>query len=326
MADTMRTMCNSRWGEFNKMSCKVRSPTRNCSWPIDVPYIYKSFNDLGDNISSTLRLFADDSLLYLTVSSLNDCQRLQDDLNQLISSTNKWQMTFNASKCFVLRITNKRTIVDYNYTMHGQQLKKVSHNPYLGVELSSNLSWDHHINNITAKANRSLAFIRRNLGNCPETIKKQAYVTLVRPHVEYASSVWDPHLQKHIQQIEMIQRRSARFIKRSYSNEPGTVSSILKELNLTSLQVRRKINRLLLLHKIIHKEICVPLPSYAQPSSSRTRQFHPSRFASIGTNTNTYKHSFFPKTLLEWSSIPTNIIEVAEYEAFKARLIQHITN
>ena len=80
----------------------------------------------------------------------------------------------------------------------------------------TNLNWDNHISNILVKANRTLGFVRRNLSNCPEEIKKHAYYALVRPHLEYASSVWDPHVQKQINDIEAVQRRAARFAKRCY--------------------------------------------------------------------------------------------------------------
>jgi hypothetical protein len=70
------------------------------------------------------------------------------------------------------------------------------------------------------------------------------FVSLVRPHLEYASSVWDPYLQKHIYQIEMVQRRAARFIKHEYSRDPGIVTSILQELELQALPERRKTSRL----------------------------------------------------------------------------------
>ena len=59
------------------------------------------------------------------------------------------------------------------------------------------------------KANLSLGFLRRNLSSCPEGVKEAAYKAIVRPHVEYASSVWDPHFKKHIKQIEGVQRRAA---------------------------------------------------------------------------------------------------------------------
>ena len=62
-----------------------------------------------------------------------------------------------------LRITKGKQPVIYPYHMEGQVLESVNNNPYLGVELSSTLSWDTHIGNILTKANRSLRFIRRNV-------------------------------------------------------------------------------------------------------------------------------------------------------------------
>jgi hypothetical protein len=62
------------------------------------------------------------------------------------------------------------------------------------------------------KANKSLGFLRRNISKFPEEIKKRAYQAIVRPNVEYASSAWDPYQENQIKKIEMVQRRSARFI------------------------------------------------------------------------------------------------------------------
>jgi hypothetical protein len=79
------------------------------------------------------------------------------------------------------------------------------------------MSWDKQVQKVVAKGNKALGFIRRNIGSCPEEVRKQAYLELVRPRLEYASSTWDPHLQKHIQQIEMVQRRAARFFKSNWN-------------------------------------------------------------------------------------------------------------
>ena len=131
-------------------------------------------NDIGNEIKSKLRLFADDSLLYLAIDCKDDCSRLQKDLDKLVEWASEWQMTFNASKCYVLRITNKNKPVIHKYTMHGQILENVAQNPYLGVQLTNTLKWDIHINNIVAKANKSLGFLRRNISKFPEEIKKRA--------------------------------------------------------------------------------------------------------------------------------------------------------
>ena len=85
--------------------------------------------------------------------------------------------------------------------------------------------------------------------SCTESVKSQAYLTLVRPCLEYACSVWDPHTQKHCHDIEGVQQRAARFVKNCYVREPGTVrTNLLNDLNWHSLELRRKITRLTQYH------------------------------------------------------------------------------
>ena len=71
---------------------------------------------------------------------------------------------------------------------------------------------------IVKKANSSLGFVKRNLFSCSEKSKRAACITLVRPHLEYASAVWDPYGQNQVDQIESVQNRAARFIKSNYEN------------------------------------------------------------------------------------------------------------
>jgi hypothetical protein len=106
---------------------------------------------------------------------------------------------FNPLKCYVLKITKKKKTVDFDYNINGQILETVTSNPYLGAQLTNTMSWEKQVQKVVTKGNKALSFIRRNAGSCPEEVKKQAYLALVRPHLEYASSAWDPHLQKHIQ-------------------------------------------------------------------------------------------------------------------------------
>ena len=56
-------------------------------------------NDLPDNLKSSIRLFADDALLYGVISNENDGDQLQEDLKQIEAWQNTWQMSFNPSKC-----------------------------------------------------------------------------------------------------------------------------------------------------------------------------------------------------------------------------------
>jgi hypothetical protein len=158
------------------------------------PILFLLFiNDLPDVVSSRARLFADDSFLYRVINNPSDQVRLQEDLKSLAIWEITWQMSFNEDKCFTLHITKKRKTTEYDYKLHDQKLAVTKDNKYLGVTISTDLSWNSHINNIYAKANRTISFLRRNIHSCPKEVKRNAYTTLVRPSVEYASAVWDPY-------------------------------------------------------------------------------------------------------------------------------------
>jgi len=194
-------------------------------------------NDLPDRVRSTSRLFADDSLLYRRIKTVEDVAILQDDLDQLQKWEQDWQMTFNPSKCEVLHITRKRNPVQSAYTIHGHTLAVASTGRYLGITLSQDLSWKAHVEAATKKASNSLAFLRRNLYNCPSQIKAMTYKSLVRPTLEYASTVGDAHTQACIQQLETVQRRAARFVKGDYHTTSST-SQMISDLGWPSLLQR----------------------------------------------------------------------------------------
>jgi hypothetical protein len=161
------------------------------------------------------RLFADDCLLYRVINN-NDQHQLQNDLQQLEIWEKKMQMQFNAGKYFTIHLTKKRKTAEFNYTLHNHILKVTKDSKYLGATFSSDLSWTSHINNISAKANRTIDFLRRNIHSCPKEVKAAPYTTLVRPSIKYANSVWDPYTRNNIQQLEALQRKAARFVYNNF--------------------------------------------------------------------------------------------------------------
>ena len=149
-------------------------------------------NDLPLRVKSTSRLFADDCMLYRTINSEADPKTLQEDLDNLQDWERDWMMSFNPDKYEVIRITNKRRIINSQYSIHGQQLQETNKAKYLGVTIDNKLTWGPHINAMTKKANNTTACLGRNIASCPRNIKELSYKSLVRPQVEYASTVWDP--------------------------------------------------------------------------------------------------------------------------------------
>ena len=80
-------------------------------------------------------------------------------------------------------------------------------------------------------------------------MKEAAYKSMVRPILEYGSTVWDPHCNGLNDELENVQKRAARFVTRNYSYETGSMTGILEELKWETLQKRMKDNRLILLYK-----------------------------------------------------------------------------
>ena len=96
-------------------------------------------NDIAEQLTSTTRLFADDTMIYMAVKGENDAKLLQADLNKLTDWEDKWMMQFHPDKCEVISITRKKNPIITNYTLHGHQLQHVNSMKYLGLTVSNDL-------------------------------------------------------------------------------------------------------------------------------------------------------------------------------------------
>ena len=283
------------------------------------PLLFLTFiNDLPEYTQSDVRLFADDCLLYRKVSSLADARQLQQDLSSLEKWEKQWQMEFHPQKCTVIHVSRKQNPIDFKYLLHGHTLEAVDSGKYLGVTLQSKLNWTEHISNIRAKSCKTLGFLRRNLQGCRSDIKATAYSTMVRPTLEYASTVWDPYHQTHIQSLEGVQRRAARFVKGNfYDRSPGCVTSMLRDLEWEPLATRRRNSRLVMMYKINHDLIDIPAATYLTTGDARTRG---KKYRQPTTSRDVYKNSFFPRTIRDWNHLPEHVKGARTIDGFKEQL------
>ena len=217
-------------------------------------------------------------------------------------------MRFNSQKCYILSTATARKQTPYFYQLNGEILQSVPNTPYLGVTISTDLKFNIHLNKNVAKSYQCLAFVRRNLKYCPEKLRRLSYISLIRSKLEYASSVWDPHLRKDIHHLEMVQRRAARYIKRDYSYE-SSVTQMLKDLDLSSLENRRKINKLTVLYKIRNDLVCIKETGYLERADPRTRDAS-RNYKLKSAKTELFKHSFFINTPKIWNKLPTNQVSL----------------
>ena len=103
----------------------------------------QAFNDLPDNIRSSVRLFADDCVLYRNIYSIQGCLTLQEDLTSLEQWEAGWQMIFNVAKCHSMRVTRHQhhKHILFDYSLHNQTLESVQSAKYLGITIPDNISY-----------------------------------------------------------------------------------------------------------------------------------------------------------------------------------------
>ena len=121
-------------------------------------------------------------------------------------------MEFNVAKCHSMRVTRHPPDkhIQFDYTPHQQSLEQVQSAKYLGITISDDFNWGQLILEISAKATKTLGFLRRYLAFAPRHTKEVAYKTLVRPKLEYAAPIWDPYHETQMGQVEKVQRTAAR--------------------------------------------------------------------------------------------------------------------
>ncbi len=286
-------------------------------------------NDLPTYLenNSSIALYADDSKLFRPIYLPNDSFSLQKDLDSLSHWGENWAMAFNVSKCKVVHFSRKKLpsvhhLMSKNYYLSGNQLENVPNISDLGITITNNLSWSKHIEEIVSKANRTLGLVKRLCRDIKDTnTRKLLYCTVVRPKLEYCSSLWSPYTGKHRLLIENVQRRATRFIL----NYPKDMSYPLRlqKLRLLPLEFRREISDLTLLFKSRNGLITMDVNKYLNTYvyCYRTRNYDPNNYNLIIKHKQDYfRKSFFTRVAELWNTLPSNLKTCNSITLFKTKI------
>ena len=181
-------------------------------------------------------------------------------------------------------------------------------------KLAENLSWNKHVGEITKKANNTLAFLWRNISRCPSEIKAQCYTSLIRPVIEYAATARDPYTARNIQQLE-----AARFVTGDYKTTSST-NQMIANLSWSSLQQRRTEAWLVMMYRITHDLVDIPVAQYLHPATVMHIRGPSQRYMLPFCRTDVYRHSFFPAGIRLWNQLPEHVATAQTLDSFKAGL------
>ena len=150
--------------------------------------------------------------------------------------------------------------------------------PCLLMYVTFDLLFLPHIETITSKANKVLGLIKRNLWNCPKSVKETAHKTPVRPKLQCACSAWDSHYQKDKAALERVQRKTARFVTGNY-DRTTSLTEMLQDLQWDTLETMRRHVRLSTIYKMCRSLLDGDWGDYLIPSRERrTRGSHDFKF------------------------------------------------
>jgi len=275
-------------------------------------------NDLLRSLINKGKLFADDTKCINVIKSEQDCINMQTDINKLVEWTDKWLIKFNSEKCKVMHIG--KTNPKWTYTItHGsevQELQETKLEKDLGILLSNDLKWCHQVDSAKNKANKVIGRIKHAFTYLDSHSIKKLYTSLVRPHLEYANTIWNPTLKKDIEALEKVQRRATKMF--CMRNKP--YGKRLETLNLTSLEDRRNRGDLIQMFKIVNGKDKVNWVRDLRKICSNTRG-HKSRYERELTKKSSQRFNFFINRVVNnWNSLDQQTIDSESVNAFKNNL------
>ena len=322
---------------------KVRTNGAESSWSsvmsgipqgsIMGPILFTLFvNDLPQSISSIISMFADDTKVYLPLTADNSSEDLVADLNYLQLWAERMQMRFHPSKCKVMHLgkNNARRnyeMVDSDNITH--ILEKTEVEKDLGVHIDSKLNFTTHCQEKVNKANRILGYIRHTFKHLDKDSFLLLYKSLVRPHLEFASTIWSPKYKYNIDSIERVQRRATKLIS---TLRELPYNERLKRLNLETLSYRRTRADLLETYRIISNQHQVntschcsqcPNKSMLAPALCTTTRGH-SKKLRIQVATGARQNFFENRVSNLWNKLSENTVSSKNVNVFKNNLFKEI--
>ena len=182
----------------------------------------------------------------------------------------------------------------------------------LGVEVDNELKFSKHIETQVSKANKILGQIRRTFQYLDTETMRQLFTSLVRPHLEYANTVWAPRLKKDANLIKCVLRRATKII-------PGmknlNYQERLEKAKIPSMKYRRERGDMIEVYKYTHGFYDTP-PPFTLESGSVTRG-HQLKIKKTRPNGNLRQNFFSVRIENDWNSLPAELVNTQTINGFK---------
>ena len=280
-------------------------------------------NDIVENIGSHIRLFADDTSLFIIVDDpITSAARLNSDLDKITRWAALWLVTFNPTKSESFLVSRKvNRPVHPPLFMQNIQIEEVECHKHLGVFLSNDCSWHKHITYIKEKAWCRINVMRKLKFKLDRKSLETIFIAFIRPLLEYADVIWDNCTQYEKDELEKIQVEAARIA--TGTTKLISLTNLYKEICWEKLQKRRDDHKLTLFYKM-HNNLTPNYLSSLIPQQveaiSRYNLRNAQDIRNIRTRTSLYYNSFLPSTLRQWNDLSSETRQSTSLNSFKRLL------
>ena len=175
------------------------------------PLFLVYLSDIWRSIDSSIRLFADDCIIYREITNEKDIVKLQKDLDTLGEWAVENGMKINLSKCKAIRFTRAPAGSPLGYSLCNQEIPNASSFKDLRIVIRSDSNWVDHVNYIAQTRWKAHHFVRCVLKNGSTNTRSLAYTSFVRPVLEYVAACWDPCGEGKIKGLDRAQTKAAQF-------------------------------------------------------------------------------------------------------------------
>ena len=171
-------------------------------------------NDIVVDIHSSIRLFADDTSLYIIVDNPQQAANLLNaDLAKIRLWASRWLVPFNPSKSESMALSRKQNIpLHPPLNMAQLNINEVTSHKHLGLIFSDDGSWHEHIDHVKAKSSFRLNIMRKLKFQLDRKSLEIIYTSFIKPLLEYSNVVWDNCTQYESNDLEKIQNVAARIV------------------------------------------------------------------------------------------------------------------
>ncbi|MES9992730.1 MAG: reverse transcriptase family protein, partial [Candidatus Thiodiazotropha sp.] len=280
-------------------------------------------NDIVENINSKIRLFADDTSLYIIVDDpLEAAQTLNSDMEKIHEWASKWLVTFNPSKSESLLFSRKHIKPHHPpIIMNNEVISEVNTHKHLGLTFSNDCTWHDHLALIKTKAWHRINIMRKLKFTLDRKSLEKIYFAFIRPLLEYADVVWDNCTQYEANELEKIQIEAARIV--TGGTKLVSLNLLYAETGWETLASRRDKHKIIVFYKMYSGLSPTYLSSLIPPTVGANVTYNlrnPNNIQTIHTNSQLYYNSFLPSVIRNWNLLPEDVRNSTSTAALKQAL------